>query len=253
MSANFINLLSIMHEVILRFKKLADDDLMTVVNCFQRIVNEPEYRRQVWLAMTGKLLVTEMTQDEWVERESNIMDQLGLLNDDIQCLIEQLAKAGKFGVNQYFVPKDLTRQQLIELARKVGIKINSDPHCNGQELPTEAGTLECNLSTIMQPADSSHRPFNLDYDEHEAWVKEQGGDGLTSAEEALWLIILAYKQFGKVPFMGGWIRCRNTHDADESLPVDFHADDGLLVYWDLRSHRYWYSGAVARKFQPLVS
>lgn len=258
-SVNFImNSLSIMSEVVMRFKKLAGDNLETVLRCFQRIIDDPVYRRQIWLAMTGQLLVTEITitKEEWVERETNAMRALGLLVEDAvqndALRIEIMANRDGVGINRYFVPAGLTRKDLIELARKAGSKINDSPHYAGQELPTEAGVLDCDLSAIMTSTSADHQPFLLNYDEHEAWAKAQGGDGLTSAEEALYLIIRHFLAFGRILFMGGWIRCRNSHGADYSLAVGFDAGAGLDVLYDIPSFRSWYFGAVARKFKPLA-
>lgn len=232
---------------------LAGGKIADVINCFQRIITDPIYRRQVWLAMTGKLVISEMTQDEWIERESNTMDQFGLPTDENRRQIERLAKSGKFGVNHYFAPAGLARKQLIELARKVGIKIDDSPYCDGRELPTEAGVLECDPFAIMVPANVEHHPFNLDAEEQEEWAKGQGGDGLTSAEEILYLLIRQFVAYGRILFMGGWIRCRNRHDGDESLDVGFAAGRGLSVDWGDRSYRDWRCGAVARKFMPLAT
>jgi hypothetical protein len=225
-----------------------------VIRCFQRIVDDPVYRRQVWLAMTGKSIVTEMTKEEWIEREAAALthffpeDQRFIMDK----LVEKMADTLDFGINQYCVPAGLDRKQLIEIARKVGMKINSSPHCDGQEIPTEAGLLECDLSAMMNATDSDNRPFNLNADEHKAWAAEQGGDGLTSAEETLYLMIRHFMTFGRILFMGGWIRCRNWHHDGESLFVGFFATDGLYVYHVDPSFRDWSSGAIARKFHPLA-
>jgi len=257
-SVNFImNSLFIVTEAVKRLLTLANNNSELLLRCFQRIIDDPVYRRQVWLAMTGKLAVEDITKEEWIERETNAMIQLGLLDEEVvindKLRIKQMAGAGKFGANQYFVSAGLTRKQLVELACKVGIKINNSPHCDGQEIPTEAGVLECDLAAIMTSTGPDYRPFNLNADEHEAWANEQGGDGLTSAEEALYLIIRHFLAFGRVLFMGDWIRCRNSHGPGSSLKVDFYAFIGLDVGWDNRSYRSWSYGAVARKFTPLVA
>jgi hypothetical protein len=245
-SVNFImNSLFIITDAVKRLVMLAGDNRETVLRCFQRIIDDPVYRRQVWLAMTGQLLVTEITKQEWIERETNAMRALGLLEEDA-LRIEIMANRDGVGINRYFIPAGLTRKDLVELAGAMGIKLNDSPHCDGQKLPTEAGTLECDLSAIMTSTNADHQPFLLNYDEHEAWAKAQGGDGITSAEEALYLLIRHFMAFGRILFMGGWIRCRNPHDAAFSLSVAFNADAGLNVNYDNHSNRNWHYGAVAR-------
>jgi len=247
--------LFVVTEAIRRLVTLAGENLEIVFRCFQRIIDDPVYRRQVWLAMIGKLVISEITKDEWVERETNAMRQLGeldenaVVNDELR--IKQMVNAGHFGINHYFVPAGLTRSRLLELAAKVGVKVNSSPNCDGDEIPTEAGVLECDLGAIMQSTDSSHRPFNLDYNSHLAWAKEQGGSDLTSAEEMLYLLIRHFMAFGRILFMGGWIRCRNRHGSSYRLSVRFYADDGLNVYCGDDDYSRWRWGAVPWKFTPL--
>ena len=227
-----------------------------VLACFQRIVDDPVYRRQVWQAMTGNVTVTEITSSEWVGREIAAIERLELTGDeesvDYKLAINAMAETGQYGPHHYFVPAGLTRKQLIELARGLGIKINSSPPCDGQELPTEVGVLECDLAAMMQSTDGNHRPFNLNAEEHNAWAVEQGGNGLTSAEQTLYLVIRHFMAFGRILFMGGWIRCCNSHGADYSLGVVFGAEDGLGVFCGGLGSRSWRWGAVSRKFLPLA-
>ncbi|MFH0912055.1 MAG: hypothetical protein V1807_00080 [Patescibacteria group bacterium] len=250
-----MNSLFVVAEAIRRLVTLAGENLEMVLRCFQRVIDDPVYRRQVWLAMTGKLIVNEMSKDEWIERETNAMIQLGLMdavveeNDALR--IKQMATKGQFGINHYFIPSGLTRSRLLELAAKVGIKLNSSPNCDGDEIPTEAGMLECDLSTIMQSTDSAHRPFNLDYNGHLAWAKEQGGSDLTSAEEMLYLLIRHSMAFGRILFMGGWIRCRNRRGSGFRLLVSFDAGDGLRISYGFVGYSSWGWGAVPWKFTPL--
>jgi len=224
----------------------------------QQVINDPVCRRSVADALMGQMISpTPMTKREWAERETKAMRTLGLLDEEAvqndALRIEMIANRGGCGMNHYFIPADLTRERLIELARKVGIKIDDDPNCNGEEILTEAGVLECDLATIMNSTDGEHRPFNLNYDEHDAWALAQGGDGLTSAEETLYLMIRHFMSFGRILFMGGWIRTRNACDADCSLDVCFFAGCGLFFFWFSRSFRSWSYGAVARKFKPLAT
>ena len=235
---------------------LAGDTLAEVTRCFQRIIDDPGYRRRIWLVMTGKLVVDELTMDEWIEREINVMKTLGLFDEETARQIETMANRVLYNLysTHYFVPKGLTRERLIELARGAGIKIDDSPHRKGEELPTEAGILWCLLSEIMVPTDDHYRPFNLNYEQHERWVKELGGDKLTSVEEMLYLLIRQCMVSGRVLFMGGSIRCRNSRDANDSLTIGAirgGINDGLSVGCTTRSLSHWTCGAVAQQFTPL--
>lgn len=220
---------------------------------FDRLVKDPAYRRQVGLAMTGQLTVTEITRDEWLDRELNFQDQLKELGLP-SATREQLEAAYKegYGLNHRFVPAGLTRQMLLDASAKAGIKTGTD-YPSGEQLPTEAGIFECDLATVMQPMDADQRPFMLDYNEHEAWSKDQGGTGLSSAEEAQYLILRMKLEFGRVLFMGGWIRCRNAAGSGYSVFVSFDADDGLSVRYGSRSGRGWGYGCLPRKFTALAA
>ena len=252
-----MNSLFVVADAIRRLVTLAGGNLEMVLRCFQRVIDDPVYRRQVWLAMFGKLVISEITKEEWIERETNAMIHLGLMskeadaNDIDVARIKQMADAGQFGINRYFVPVGLKRYRLLELAAKVGIKLNSSPSCNGDEIPTEAGVLECDLSTIMQSTDSAQRPFGLDYNGQLAWAKEQGGSDLTSAEEMLYLLIRHFMAFGRILFMGGWIRCRNRRGSSCRLGVRFGAGRGLFVHCSRVGRSVWHWGAVPWKFIPL--
>lgn len=233
---------------------------------YDRLVKDPAYRRQVGLAMTGQLAVTEITRGEWVERELLCLSQLSTLGlEMIPCrslgtydftekgsLEDYINKAYQpgFGSNHRFVPGGLTRQALLRAASLGGMQTGTD-YPSGEQLPTEAGIFDCDLATVMQPMDSDQRPFMLDHNEHEAWSKDQGGSGLSSAEEAQYLILRMKLEFGRVLFMGGWIRCRNAAGSGESVGVVFGAGSGLSVNYGSRSYRRWFDGCVPRKFTAL--
>lgn len=220
---------------------------------YDRLVKDPAYRRQVGQVMTGQLTVTEITRDEWLDRELNFQYQLKELGLP-SASREQLEAAYKegFGLNHRFVPAGLTRQILLDASAKAGIKTGTD-YPSGEQLPTEAGIFDCDLSTVMQPVDADQKPFMLNYDEHEAWSKDQGGSGISSGEEVMYLILRMKLEFGRVLFMGGWVRCRNAAGSDDSVGVDFNADGGLSVYYGSRSGRIWCFGCLPRKFTALMA
>jgi len=249
------SLLGAVWEAILRLLKLMTPNQLE--DGLKQIINSTIRRQRVADALVGKFdAVVEMSKAEWIERETNAMIHLGLMSKEAAtdidvARIKQMADAGQFGINRYFVPVGLKRYRLLELAAKVGIKIKSSPNYDGDEIPTEAGVLECDLSQIMQSTDSAHRPFNLDYNSHLAWAKEQGGSDLTSAEEMLYLLIRHFMAFGRILFVGGWIRCRNRHGSSGRLRVYFFAGCGLVVFYCCDDVSGWGWGAVPRKFIPL--
>ncbi len=233
-----------MWELILCLLKVLSE--VQLMNGIQQVINDPFRCHIVADALIGKMAaVEEMTQSEWIERETNTLSQLGLIGHEVA--IQQMATqaSSQYG---YFIPAELTRSQLLELASKMGIKLHSSPNCVGDEISTQVGVLECNLSEIMTPTDPDHSPFNLNCKEQEAWAERQGGKGLTSVEETIYLLIRAFLQFGQIPFMGGWIRCRNHRGSERSLFVSFNIVRGLDVYWDALDYCHWRCGAIPWKF-----
>ncbi|MFH0912108.1 MAG: hypothetical protein V1807_00360 [Patescibacteria group bacterium] len=194
-----------------------------------------------------------MNSGVWIKRETAAMEKLGIIGQETA-----IAKAANLpnGVNHCFIPSGLDRKRLIKLAGESGVKVkfSSSPNRDGEGILTEAGILECDLSAIMTLRGPDRWPFNLNADEHLLWAKDQGGDGLTSAEEAIYLLIRAYMAFGKIPFMDKWIRCRNYcgSGSGSQLLVGFWAGSGLRVRYGQGDHHSSDYGAVARKFTPLV-
>lgn len=219
----------------------------------QEVVDDPIRRRQVGLALTGPLTTFPVTREEWVEREFNFLAQLHELGlpvlhpspHTVQMQLNAAYRPG-FGSNHRFIPAGLTREMLMAACGKAGIKMGTYHPSDDQ---TAAGIFECDLTHVMQPMDAEQRPFMLDYDEHETWSKDQGGDGLSSADEALYLILRMKLEFGHVLFMGGWIRCIKDH-AD-SVDVGFHLQDGLEVVNGNMFDGSWDCGCLPRKFTAL--
>lgn len=195
--------------------------------------------------------MAKMLREVWLSNEIFFQDKLKELGLP-SASREQLEAAYKegFGRNHRFIPAGLTREMLMAACDKAGIKTSTD-YRSGAHYRTKAGIFDCDLSTVMQPVDADQKPFMLNYDEHEAWSKDQGGTGLSSAEEAQYLILRMKLEFGRVLFMGGWIRCRNAAGSDDSVGVYFSAGGGLNVGCDGRSSRLWYYGCLPRKFTAL--
>lgn len=120
-----------------------------------------------------------------------------------------------------------------------------------EHLATQAGIIRCDFHTVWLPTDIQGRPFDLGHDDQVAWAKEQGGDGLTSAEETLYLFARCLLELQRPLWGAGLVRCRNRYGSDGSLHVDWDADDGLFVgYWN-RDDAHWALAALPRKFMAL--
>lgn len=259
--ANFnLKAIGVVWEALQRLANIPGSSWESVSRNVQRLVDDPLYRKQVHLAMTGKLVVAETTKDEWLERELNFLTQLAELGLPAISR-EQLEAVYQEGdsLNHRYVHAGLTRQTLLTALLKAGVKINGDSATSAdyneiEQLPTEAGVLELDLSTLMQPTDEKQRPFMLDFDEQEAWAKELGGDGLPSTEEHLYAILRARVEMGRIPFMGGWCRCRNKHTrySGHSGGVYWSSGGGVSVDYGDRSYRFWDYGSWSRKFRKVA-
>ncbi len=254
--------IGIVFEALLRLVTLAGDSWESLARMFQRVIDDPLHRKQVFAALSGvnaqmvAMTKAEWVEAEWVEREQSTLRRLSEFGIPMPTEAEVTnAYCEGCTPNHRFVPPNLGRRQLLEACHKAGIKVNgNDPkkadYDGGDKLLTERGRLECDLTTLMQPTDAKHRPFMLSHDQQVEWAKEQGGDGITSAEETLYLILRAWVELGRVPFMGGWIRCRNRHGSGDSLGVYWSADRGLGVYCGRLGYDRWGYGAFSRKFRP---
>jgi len=206
---------------------------------FDRIVKDPAYRRQVGLAMTGKLVSTIMSRDEWIERESNIhmrLKELGLRSatrtkiDRVYDLYYYGPKRLELGFDHRLIPHGLTRDTLVQAFAEVGIPWSGELPVGscGEDIPTSSYIVNCDLTTVMQPADDDHRPFMLTYDEQVVWSKSQGLSGIASVEEAMYILLRMKIEFGRILFPSGSIRCRNQGSTvDDSLYFHFSAKRGI--------------------------
>lgn len=214
-----------------------------------QIVNDPYRRQQVFLALNGQLVAAAMSKAEWVEREMAVLVQLATLGlPEITTARLEPAWTDGVGLHHRYLPGDWNQRGLLDACKAAGIKMCS-LNTRDEELPTERGVIEYDLTSIMTPTDGEHRPFMLSYQEQIEWAAGQDGEGITSVEETLYLILRVKVELGRLPFMGGWIRCRNTAAPDESLGVFWYADFGLEVCSVFREYSCWYWGAVPRKFR----
>lgn len=179
--------IGIVYEALLRLVALAGDSWESLTRMFQRVIDDPLHRRQVFAALSGiNVQMVEMTKADWVERELSTFRRLSEFGLPMPTEAEIVnAYFEGCSPNHRFVPNGLGRRQLLEACQKAGIKLyenspKSADYDGGEALPTERGTLDCDLSTIMTPTDAKHRPFMLNFAAQVEWSKEQGGDGITS-------------------------------------------------------------------------
>ena len=242
---------------------LAMADVNVTPQMFKAAVSDPTKKASVGAALRGELAVTQITIDQLIAREIAInktfCEAAGVPYFGDSHIKETVHHkelvAGSISIHDRYIPSSLTRRQLLNIGRNLGIKLyNNDPKAadnDGEEIPTEQGIFQLDFMSMMVPTDVDHRPFMLDYDQQWAWATEQGGNGFSSAEQALYAILRAKLELGRIPFMGGSLRCRNTRSSGGSLRVYFNAGDGLCVFnWD-RSVQYWILGALPWKYWGL--
>lgn len=246
-------------EALQRLASMSGSSMDAVGGFLQEIINDPLRRRQVFLAMSGELVVSGMSREEWVEREMGCLGRLADLpslsfKPDADCVARAWHEG--CGAHDHWMQKTWRMEPLLNACKDAGIKMaNMSIPSAGKNMPTDEGVIRYDFEKIMKPTTPNRfsvaPPFNLTNDQQVEWAKNEGGDGLTSVEETLFLILVAWVMNGRMPFMGGWIRCRNGCGSGQSLGVDWLAVGGLLVGSDDLSFAGWGCGAVPRVFQPV--
>jgi hypothetical protein len=223
----------------------------------------------VGAAFRGELVLGEISPEEWIARECAVGEELSGLGLPTAFDPREVVRAANAGVTVHsrFLPGGLTLTALFPLLyawnEKAGeddiLKLYGDRdnewwRKNGsvQQLPTKAGVLTCNFLQVMQPTDLAGRPFYLNMEEQTAWAKAQGGSGLASAEQLVYLFIRSVVERQLPLWAVGSARCCNTYGSDYSLNVYWNAGDGFYVSYWARSDRDWYLGAVPEVFAELV-
>ena len=223
----------------------------------------PARGASIGAAFRGDISLAQITLEELIAREiaftktfCEIADFAYPGDGHIAIIMEKKQSAAEsVSVYDRFMVAGFKRRQLLDASRNFGIKLyQNDPKAadnDGEEIITEQGVFQLDYMSMMVPTDADHRPFMLDYDQHWAWATEQGGNGFSSAEQALYAILRAKLELGRIPFMGGSLRCRNTGSSGGSLNVSFNAGDGLSVYYWIRSDPGWDLGALPWKYWGL--
>jgi hypothetical protein len=223
----------------------------------QRVVTEQTIGAAVAASMRGDLTLGEISPEEWIARErvaGESLAELGLSMFDQG----EVVKAAEMGVGIYdrFIPSGLDRKQLLRACEQAGIKLYAgnakDGDYDGERIATVAGIFTLDYASIFRPTNADQHPYMLPYDRQWSWAAEQGGDGFSTAEEAMYMAFLRPKaEIGYLPYMGGSIRCQNDYGSDDSLYVRWNADYGLDVNGWSGSDANWNLWALPRKFRAL--
>jgi len=226
----------------------------------QRVVTDPTIGAAVAASMRGDLTLGEISPEEWIARERVVgesLAELGLPMFD-QGDVVKMAEMG-VGIYDRFVPslpKETARKQLLKACEQAGLKLyagnNKDGDYDGERIATVSGIFTLDYASIFRPTNTEQHPYVLTYGDQWHWATEQGGDGFSTAEEAIYMAFLRPKvEIGYLPYMGGSIRCQNTYGSDLSLNVRWYAGGGLYVYSWRRSDASWALWALPRKFRAL--
>jgi len=229
----------------------------------QQVIDDPIRRAVVADAYMGIIAPQQVEFNDLLAREISVTGSFCKIakiaypgDERIEKALHNKEAAAGISIYDRFIPGGLKRRQLLDVSRNFGIKLyKNDPRDadnDGEEMPTEQGVFQLDYMSMMEPTDDLHRPFMLDYDAQWTWATEQGGNGFSTAEQALYAIIRAKLELGRIPFMGGSFRCKNAYGSDYSLGVSFDAGVGLYVFsrWG-RSRQRWSLGALPWKYWGL--
>ncbi|MFY9484270.1 MAG: hypothetical protein WAP74_01450 [Patescibacteria group bacterium] len=120
-----------------------------------------------------------------------------------------------------------------------------------EHLRTTVGVIRCNFATVMEWSDLDGRPFNLSREKQIAWAGEQGGNGITTAEQNVYLNVRSLMERSLPLISLGSLRCQNRCGSAHSLRVRCHAVYGFLVGRWHGGHARWPLGALPGKFVAL--
>lgn len=211
----------------------------------------------------------QINSGAWIARELKIVNALvglGLLEFD-RDLVTKAANEKEVTVHDRFLPGGLTLANLFSLLyawnevteKKDRVKLF---HNQGDEwwrtdndvqsLPTQAGVLTiCDFSRIVQIIRSNEHPFRLRMNRQVTWAEKQGGSGIMSAEQVVFLFIRLMLERQDLLQATSAVRCCNTLGSGSSLIVRWFDTEGFGVCsWD-RSGWGWDLGAMPEVFRAL--
>ena len=95
--------------------------------------------------------------------------------------------------------------------------------------------------------DLNHKPFGLTYDQQVAWARDQGGDGITSVTETLYLYLRCAMEEARLLWSSHSMRCRDSYGSGCSLCVYSSGGYGLGISYCHLGDARWDIGALPRK------
>lgn len=253
------------------FELLEEEFGVTRGDLQRSVIDDAIQRQKVAAVMRGLDVPGEVSLDQIVTREDKTLqflcEWMGVKFPGAKLLQEALLKAeaewGVISIHDRVIPAGLGLAQLFagfyafnavrneqrEVPIKLGHPANEEwwrKDKDVQHLPTELSVIRQDLAAVMQPADLLGRPFYLSLDDQMAWAREQGGDGITSAEEIGYLAFRRAYEYNLPPWAAGSCRTRNTYGSARSLLVDWYAFVGFRVAYYDRGAR-WFVGVLPRK------
>jgi len=232
--------------------------------------SDPLRKKSVGAALRGELTFAKADFDFILTREqeniTTIFNFAGIKQPETDMIVRALRSAEeRFGVittHDRVIPASLTLDILFRAlygfnawaTNQDGYQpIKLEHNQNGEwwgtdrdvkHLPTELGVLRLDFAEAMQATDLIGRPYNLNMDDQNAWALEQGGSGLYSAEQTIYVFLRSIIERNRLLWSVGSCRCRNAYGSGRSLRVRFDAGDGFCVdYWDCDVRR-WSLGAL---------
>lgn len=247
---------------------------------FQQAVADPTRGVAVAASLRGESMMQILLEDLLIgeievirifcETAGIVPKGIDVNDEQIEQALRQIeAKNGSVTVNDRFIPGNLTLFEMFRFVYNWNAKQIEDGKSplrlyneqskewwrnnkDVESIPTKRDIITCDFQTIMKPTDMSGHPFNLNIDEQIAWASEQGGDGIMSAEEVVYLFVRSLIENQLPLWGGGSIRCRNAFGSDRSLSVCWFTGAGFNVSGCGRSGRRWPLGALPRKSLVLV-
>jgi hypothetical protein len=198
---------------------------------------------------------------EWIDRELAIGDELtkyGLKPFNICQVV--CASSGTISRDHRFLPGGLELQMLLRFFNnwssvKGNQRVNPPGHGTdlreAENVPTKVGIINCNFVKVMQPTGLDNRPFLLNLRKQVVWAREQGGSGIMTAEQVIYLLIRSMVERRLPLWAYGEVRCRNTYGPDRTLTVGWGTIYGFSTFWAFSHTALHYLGAIPEVFTPL--
>lgn len=247
---------------------------------FQQAVADPGRGAAVAASLRGDSM-TRILREDLLSREIEIVrifcEIAGIVPNGIDVSNEQIEQAilkieaqnGSVKVSDRFMPGNLTLFEMFRFiynwnakqidAHQSSLKLYNEQgkewwrsNKDVESIPTKPGIITCDFQTVIKPTDMLGRPFNLGINDQIAWANDQGGDGIMSAEEVVYLFVRSLIENQLPLWGGGSIRCRNAYGSGLLLDVGWSADRGFSVGSFGRSVQHWALGALPRKSLVLV-